>query len=128
MSKITAFVACSFSPEDKGKIQPIMAFLESFRPLGFVCDTAEPAEVESVSKKVREMIDASDVFVGIFTRRHPIYPVPAGLKAAFDVLRRQFRVTARAASARQVVGVMPHSRGGDFDARKGGELAFRTKD
>jgi pentatricopeptide repeat protein len=93
MPKITAFVARSFFREDNLKIQPVMDFLESFRPLGFVCETAEPAEVESVSKKVRDMIDASDVFIGIFTKRRPILPVPAGLKAVIDVLKGQFIAT-----------------------------------
>jgi hypothetical protein len=73
MPKITAFVARSFDAEDEQKIAPILDFLESFRPNGFLAETAERAEVESVSKKVRDMIDASNVFVGIFTRRYPIY-------------------------------------------------------
>lgn len=93
MPKIAAFIACSFSPADKFKIQPILAFLDSFQPLGFIWRTAEPAEVESVSKKVRGMVDESDVFVGVFTRRHPIYPPLAGLKAVFRLLRGQSMAT-----------------------------------
>lgn len=93
MPRITAFVACSFSDEDKPKGQPIMGFLESFRDLGFICGTAERAEVESVSKKVRGMIDESDVFVGIITRRHPIHPPLARLKAAYRILRGQLIAT-----------------------------------
>lgn len=93
MPKITAFIACSFSDEDKAKIHSIKAFLESFRNLGFICRTAERAEVESVSKKVRGMIDESDVFVGIFTRRHPIHPPLVGLKTAIRILRGQLVAT-----------------------------------
>jgi hypothetical protein len=73
MPKITAFVARSFDPEDERKIEPILNFLESFRANGFLAETAERADVESVSKKVRDLIDASNVFVGIFTRRYPVY-------------------------------------------------------
>lgn len=97
MPKITAFVARSFSQGDGPKVEPILAFLDSFRRLGFVWETAEPAEVESVSQKVRGMIDASDVFIGIFTRRHAIYQPPQGLRAAFDVLTSKFPVTTWAA-------------------------------
>ena len=94
MPKITAFVARSFASEDEPKILPIINFLDSFRPLGFVWETAEPAEVESVSEKVRQKIDECDAFVGIFTRRHPIYATREGLRAAFDVLRGRFTPTA----------------------------------
>lgn len=73
MPKITAFIARSFSQEDEPKIEPIVSFLRSFREAGFFAETAERAEVESVSKKVRDMIDASGVFVAIFTKRWPVY-------------------------------------------------------
>jgi hypothetical protein len=73
MPKITAFVARSFNQEDEPKIEPIFSYLGSFKKAGFFVETAQPADVESVSKKVRDMIDASDVFVGIFTRRWPLY-------------------------------------------------------
>lgn len=86
MQKITAFVARSFASTDDYKIQPILNFLDSFRSVGFVWQTAKPAEVESVSKKVRDMIDASDVFVGILTRRYPVYKLDTRLKAAYQIL------------------------------------------
>ncbi len=73
MPKITAFIARSFDAHDERKIEPILDFLQSFRSSGFVAEDADKAEVESVSKKVRDKIDAADVFVGIFTRRSPIY-------------------------------------------------------
>ena len=81
MPKITAFVARSFSQEDDPKIEPIINFLASFRTAGFFAETAARAEVESVSKKVRDMIDASDVFVGIFTKRWPVYENELSLRA-----------------------------------------------
>ena len=71
--KILAFVAKSFDPADEAKIDPIIRLLDSFKPLGFIPQSAERSEVESVSEKVRSLIDKSDVLVGIFTQRHPIY-------------------------------------------------------
>lgn len=85
MPKITAFIARSFSQEDEPKIEPIVSFLGSFREAGFFAETAERAEVESVSKKVRDMIDGSDVFVGIFTKRWPIYENGLQLRATFPL-------------------------------------------
>ena len=47
--KIVAFVAKSFDPADEAKIDPIIKFLDSFSKLGFITQTAEQSEVESVS-------------------------------------------------------------------------------
>src|SRR5229473_3746888 len=89
MPKITAFVARSFDPRDEQKIEPILRFLNSFRAAGFLAESAEQAEVESVSQKVRRMIDASDVFVGIFTRRHPVYDPKSLWRAAIPLVRNR---------------------------------------
>lgn len=71
--KIVAFIARSFDPGDEVKIDPIIKFLDSFKTLGFISQSAERSEIESVSEKVRSLIDQSDVLVGILTRRHPLY-------------------------------------------------------
>src|SRR5438093_170554 len=83
---ITAFLAKSFAREDQPKLKIIEDFLSSFRPQGFFWESAERAEVESVSRKVRNMIASLDVFVGIFTKRHPIYSRTEGLKAVLKYL------------------------------------------
>lgn len=70
---LTAFVARSFDPKDAQRIGPILNFLETFRKAGFLCEEAEAAEVESVSVKVRKMIDDRNAFVGFFTRKYPVY-------------------------------------------------------
>lgn len=87
MDKLAAFVAHSFNPEDECKVEPILKFLDSLRGVGFVWQTAERAEVESVSKKVRRIIDDCDVFVGNFTARHPSYSIKGGIADAWKVLR-----------------------------------------
>jgi tetratricopeptide (TPR) repeat protein len=85
--KIVAFVAKSFDPSDEAKIAPIEKLLESFRRLGFIVQSADRSEVESVSKKVRSLIDESDVFVGIFTKRHPVYQFKGRWATAISALR-----------------------------------------
>jgi hypothetical protein len=85
--KIVAFVAKSFDLADEAKISLITKFLDSFQRLGFISQTAERAEVEQVSVKVRSLIDESDVFVGIFTKRHPVYHFQGRLATAISVLR-----------------------------------------
>lgn len=73
MRPLKAFVAKSFDPKDECKTRLVEDLLDSFRPLGLQWESAERAEIESVSQKVRQKIDECDVFVGIFTRRHPIF-------------------------------------------------------
>jgi tetratricopeptide (TPR) repeat protein len=91
MKTLTAFVAKSFRDEDLHKTEPIERFLTRFRKLGLIWQTAEPAEVESVSKKVRNLIEAADVFVGILTRRDPLFRhghgLRQGLRLAFGKLQ-----------------------------------------
>lgn len=85
---LKAFIARSFLPEDEKRLEPILSFLETFKSIGFICRSAEPAEVESVSAKVRRLIDDSDVFIGIFTRRYPFYELKPGIPGALQVARR----------------------------------------
>src|SRR2546428_9608400 len=80
MEKKTAFVAYSFDDPDRQKVRTILDFLNSFREIGFIWESAERAEVESVSSKVRAKIDRSEVFVGILTRRHPVVRFPLRLR------------------------------------------------
>ncbi len=73
MPKIQAFIARSFNEQDEINLKPILDFLRSFEILGFFCVHADRAEVESVSRKVRQLIDNCEVLIGFFTRRYPIY-------------------------------------------------------
>jgi hypothetical protein len=61
-----AFVGQSFLPADEPLNSSIASIL---RALGLTVLTGEKPRATSVSKKVRERIDRSDVFVGIFSRR-----------------------------------------------------------
>src|SRR5258708_31391063 len=89
--RIVAFVARSFDPADEAKIFQITKFRASFNAVGFFPQSAERSEVESVSEKVRSLIDKSDVFVGIFTKRHPVYQFDDRVRAAFSVFRAKLK-------------------------------------
>ena len=81
---ITAFVARRFDARDEERIRPILNFLDTFRKAGFLCEEA-PAEVESLSAKVRKMIDAKDAFVGFFTKKYPVYSFRSNLGDAVSL-------------------------------------------
>ena len=87
MPLLNAFIARSFLPEDERRLEPILRFLGTFQKIGFICQTADAAEVQSVSLKVRKLIDNSDVFIGFFTRRYPVYNLRPGLSGAWSVAR-----------------------------------------
>jgi hypothetical protein len=70
---ITGFIARSFAPADEERLFPLINFLKAFESLGFHCQSAQPAEAEQVSEKIQKLIRDSDVFIGMFTRKYPIY-------------------------------------------------------
>jgi tetratricopeptide (TPR) repeat protein len=99
MMLVSAFVARSFDPRDEERIRPILGFLNTFRDVGFIWETAEPADVQSVSEKVREMIDSHDVFIGFFTRRYAAYDLRAKIGGAWNVLRGRLKPAVWSAPA-----------------------------
>jgi hypothetical protein len=62
----TAFVGHSFAEEDEQLIEQIKQFLSK---LGVKCDSGKKAEPRGISDKVKQRIQAAELFVGIFTRR-----------------------------------------------------------
>src|SRR6266481_7951272 len=86
MVRLNAFIARSFAPQDEERVRPVLEFLDTFRKAGFICETAEAAEVESVSKKVQRMIGEKDVFIGFFTKRYPVYRFESRVKGALQML------------------------------------------
>lgn len=64
-----AFVGHSFSEEDKEFIAKILKFLKS---TGIKYQTAEKKHSIPINEKVREKIEANDIFIGIFTRNKKI--------------------------------------------------------
>ena len=62
----TAFVGHSFAEEDQQLVEQIKRFLSK---LGVKCDSGKRAEPKGISDKVKERIQAAELFVGIFTCR-----------------------------------------------------------
>src|SRR4026209_2327656 len=61
----TAFVGHSFADEDERVVEQIKQFLSK---LGVKCDSGKRAEPKGISDKIKERIQAAELFVGIFTR------------------------------------------------------------
>ena len=60
------FVGQSFAEKDAEVNEPIKRFIRAY---GLTVTTGEKPEADSVSAKVRDRIEAAQLFVGVFTRR-----------------------------------------------------------
>ena len=65
--QITAFIGHSFSRDDQPTVSLIKGIVSS---LGLKIVSGESPEAISISDKIKKRINISDVFIGIFTRRH----------------------------------------------------------
>jgi hypothetical protein len=66
---VSVFIGQSFAESDAAVNSSVARFVEAF---GFTVVTGERPKADSVSKKVRERIEAATYFLGIFTRRERI--------------------------------------------------------
>lgn len=65
----TAFLAHSFAPADSEVVETISGLLEA---IGIKVFTGEKPRAERISEKVKRLIDAQHLFVGLFTRKHKL--------------------------------------------------------
>jgi len=71
---IKAFVGRSFLTEDEAVWNEIRRVLVSLRSFGLAFEDASEPQPRPISQKIREGIERNDLYLGIFTRRFPIYP------------------------------------------------------
>lgn len=76
MSIISAFIGRSFIKEDEPLWAETAKFLDSLSKVGFSWEDAEESQAKPISDKVKEKIDRNDIFMGILTKRDPIYGKP----------------------------------------------------
>lgn len=76
MKIISAFIGRSFIEDDGPIWVEIAKFLNSLKKVGFIWEDAEEVQARSISDKVKEKIDQNDIFIGILTKREPVYNAP----------------------------------------------------
>lgn len=76
MSIITAFIGRNFIKEDEQLWAEIAKFLNSLSKVGFSYEDAEESQAKPISDKVKEKIDRNDIFIGVLTKREPIFDKP----------------------------------------------------
>jgi tetratricopeptide (TPR) repeat protein len=76
-ARLSAFVGRSFLPTDKSVWQDLRDILDGLKPLGFDYEDAKESQPRPISEKVRELILRNDIYIGVLTKRLPVYERPA---------------------------------------------------
>jgi len=71
--RLRAFVGRSFLPQDEQVWVAVRKILEALRPVGLHFDEASEAQLRTISDKVRSKLEHCSLYIGILTRRFPIY-------------------------------------------------------
>jgi len=70
-SKIKAFVAYSFLKEDKELIDKFLKYFDSRKDI-LTWEHAKDPQPKSISKKIKELMENKDLFIGIFTKKYTL--------------------------------------------------------
>ena len=79
--RLSAFVGRSFLDEDKSVWHDLRDILDSHKPMGFEYEDAKEAQIRPISEKVKELIVRHDIYIGVLTKRYPIWQAPASWHA-----------------------------------------------
>lgn len=90
--RATAFVGHSFAPDDKPTVDTIIAVLEA---LGIKVVTGEKPKADKISEKVKKLIEAQHLFVGVFTRRDKLVGKDAWSTSAWVIDEKAFAYARR---------------------------------
>lgn len=75
--RLSAFVGRSFLPDDKTIWHELRDILDSHKSMGFEYEDAKEAQLRPISDKVRELIMRHEIYIGVLTRRFPIWQAPS---------------------------------------------------
>ena len=76
-ARLSAFVGRSFLPDDKMIWHELRDILDSHKSMGFEYDDAKEAQLRPISDKVKELIMRHEIYIGVLTRRFPIWQAPS---------------------------------------------------
>lgn len=75
-TRLNAFVGRSFLDEDKSIWYELRDIFDSLKPMGFDYEDAKEAQLRPISEKVKELIVRNEIYIGVLTRRYPIWEMP----------------------------------------------------
>lgn len=74
--RLSAFVGRSFLDADKKVWHDLRDILDSLKTMGFEYEDGKEGQIRPISEKVRELILRHEIYIGILTKRHPIWEAP----------------------------------------------------
>jgi tetratricopeptide (TPR) repeat protein len=75
--RLSAFVGRSFSEGDKKVWHDLRDILDGLKPMGFEYEDGKEGQIRPISEKVRELILRHEVYIGVLTKRYPIWEAPS---------------------------------------------------
>lgn len=75
--RLSAFVGRSFLDEDKSVWHELRDILDSLKSMEFEYEDAKEAQIRPISEKVKELIIRHEIYIGVLTKRYPIWQAPA---------------------------------------------------
>lgn len=77
MPRLSAFVGRSFLDEDKSVWHHLRDMLDTFKSMEFEYEDGKEGQIRPISDKVKELICRHEIYIGVLTKRYPIWETPA---------------------------------------------------
>jgi tetratricopeptide (TPR) repeat protein len=74
--RLSAFVGRSFLDADKKVWHDLRDILDSLKTMGFEYEDGKEGQIRPISEKVRELILRHEIYIGVLTKRYPIWEMP----------------------------------------------------
>ncbi len=75
--RLSAFVGRSFLEADKKVWHDLRDILDSHKSIGFEYEDGKEGQIRPISEKVRELILRHEIYIGVLTKRYPIWELPS---------------------------------------------------
>ena len=75
--RLSAFVGRSFLEADKKIWHDLRDILDSLKSMGFDYQDGREGQIRPISEKVRELILRHEIYIGVLTKRYPIWEAPS---------------------------------------------------
>lgn len=75
--RLSAFVGRSFLDADKKVWHDLRDILDGLKAMGFEYEDGKEGQIRPISEKVRELILSHEIYIGVLTKRFPIWESPS---------------------------------------------------
>ena len=76
-TRLSAFVGRSFLDDDKNVWNDLRDIFDSLKSIGFEYEDGKEGQIRPISEKVQEIILRHEIYIGVLTKRYPIWQAPS---------------------------------------------------